>query len=417
MPGYLSSASQMASAAFSISRSRSSWPPRNRWSSRLLQPACISAERISLDRSGAGMTVGAAAGHAFVRVCAARWRKRARPVSRNWRSQRNLATQKKHTAAAMVGSETLRVATLNLRFLLDQWRRRAPLYEAALEAEDADVVALQEVSCGGWRGGQTGAISARLPGRETFSSPNMLAYLRALPLVRFLVDNPLAALLLDVCAWINGWTFEPIFGRHAVLLYSIPVVCEVLYVLTGAAWLFGNALLVRKSLRPGPRDEALLGTGWRTAVMTHITTASGKTFCVVCAHLTHEAGSASERLAQFNRLVRWVDERARDADGVILMGDFNASPEEPLYALAKASGFESAFAVDNGAEPECTFHQNHMCPTKDIGPELCLDYIFFRGALKVKSKTARLFANTPDTADATLYPSDHYGVRCEFLVQ
>jgi endonuclease/exonuclease/phosphatase family metal-dependent hydrolase len=91
------------------------------------------------------------------------------------------------------------------------------------------------------------------------------------------------------------------------------------------------------------------------------------------------------------------------------MGDFNADRGEPAYGRMTASGFRSAYAEANGAEPAVTWPSGLQAPAMDTdGDPACLDYVWVRGA--ARAVTARLWADRPAIDDPTLLPSDHFGV-------
>jgi len=62
----------------------------------------------------------------------------------------------------------------------------------------------------------------------------------------------------------------------------------------------------------------------------------------------------AQRDEQARLLVDWLGD-APAADGVVVVGDFNAEPDEPTYARMRAAGFRSAFSEANQTEPEVTW--------------------------------------------------------------
>ncbi len=100
----------------------------------------------------------------------------------------------------------------------------------------------------------------------------------------------------------------------------------------------------------------------------------------------------------------------RSATATILMGDFNAHPDEPAPHRIRDDGFRSAYADANGEEPAVTWPSGLIAPAMDTdGEPACLDYIWVRGAVRVES--ARLCFDRPAPEDATIYPSDHLGIE------
>ncbi len=127
-------------------------------------------------------------------------------------------------------------------------------------------------------------------------------------------------------------------------------------------------------------------------------------------HLYFPPEAAEERLAQGKKLLAW-SETWQGSGAVVVLGDFNAYPGEPVLELMK-SRFVSAHEAANGAEPEKTWPT--PVNTYDPSPPGCLDYVFVSGATV---RSASLAFDTPHPLDATLYPSDHLGVTATLDVR
>jgi endonuclease/exonuclease/phosphatase family metal-dependent hydrolase len=135
---------------------------------------------------------------------------------------------------------------------------------------------------------------------------------------------------------------------------------------------------------------------------------------VAVTHLHHLGPDEAIRDEQTAALVEWLD-AAPDADATILMGDFNADPAEPSPARLRAAGFRSAFEEANGSEPAVTWPSGLTAPGMDTdGEPECLDYIWLRGTARATS--ARLVFDRPDPEDATIYPSDHFGIAAQLEI-
>jgi endonuclease/exonuclease/phosphatase family metal-dependent hydrolase len=140
----------------------------------------------------------------------------------------------------------------------------------------------------------------------------------------------------------------------------------------------------------------------------------GTRVLVAVTHLHHVPDDAPERDGQVATLLGWLEE-APATDAAIVMGDFNAHPEEPAYGRMVGAGFRSAFAEVNGHEPDVTWPSGLQAPAMDTdGEPRCLDYIWLRGA--VRSTEARLVFDRPAPDDPTLYPSDHLGVAARLEI-
>jgi endonuclease/exonuclease/phosphatase family metal-dependent hydrolase len=176
---------------------------------------------------------------------------------------------------------------------------------------------------------------------------------------------------------------------------------------------YGNALLVREPLIASAVDRLDLGLG-RSAVRATIELAARATVLAVVTHLHHLTPDEAARDDQARQLLEWVAS-ATPTDGVIVVGDFNAEPDEPTYRRMTAAGFRSAFLEANGAEPAVTWPSGLDAPAKDTdGPDGCLDYVWVRGAIAVDA--CRLVFDRPAVGDPTLYPSDHLGLSAHLTV-
>jgi endonuclease/exonuclease/phosphatase family metal-dependent hydrolase len=238
----------------------------------------------------------------------------------------------------------VRVATINIRNLMDRWGERLPLLLADFAALGADVCAMQEV---------------------------------VFPIEQ---DRVIAA----------GSTSRYVVHRGPA---------------QRPEW--GNSLLVREELDGAEAERLDLGYG-RSAIRARVALPDGAALVAASVHLHHLAEDAAIRDEQTTLLVEWLV-APPIADGHVVMGDFNAPPAEPTYARMVAAGFRSAHAEANGAEPIVTWPSGLIAPGMDTdGEPACLDYIWLRGDIAVES--CRLVFDRPAVGDATLYPSDHFGL-------
>lgn len=170
---------------------------------------------------------------------------------------------------------------------------------------------------------------------------------------------------------------------------------------------YGNSLLVRAPLVAGEVDRLDLGLK-RAAVRASVRLPSGSRVLMVVTHLHHEVDGRAERDDQARQLVEWLE----DTDPAVVrvvVGDFNAHPDEPAVARMRAAGYRSANVEANGDEPAVTWPSGIQAEGMDTdGDPACLDYVWVWGDVRVVA--ARLEFDRPDPDDPTLYPSDHIGV-------
>jgi endonuclease/exonuclease/phosphatase family metal-dependent hydrolase len=173
---------------------------------------------------------------------------------------------------------------------------------------------------------------------------------------------------------------------------------------------YGNAVLAKEPLRADDGDRLDLDHR-RSALRVPVMLPGGRLDFVV-THLHHEVPDEAIRAQQAGKLTTWL---ADITWPLIVVGDFNAEPNEPAYRQMLDAGFTSASVAANGREPEVTWPSGIKAPGMDVdGDPGCLDYIWVRGAIKVEA--CGLAFDRPATNDPTLYPSDHLGLSARLQV-
>jgi endonuclease/exonuclease/phosphatase family metal-dependent hydrolase len=256
-------------------------------------------------------------------------------------------THGKGTGEAKPVGTRLRVLTLNVLNVVDRWPERRPLLSAGFAAVGPDIAALQEV-----------------------------------------------AFPIDQDRLIAGTDYE---------------------VRRAAAWTvdLGNSLLVRRrlALRMMPLLESdRLGLGHRRSALRARLEVGGRRVRLFATHLHHVPADEPIRDDQVAQLVDWVT-RSPEADVTIVMGDFNAEPDEAAALRMLDAGFRSGYAEAAGANPSITFPSGLQAPDRReyVGwPEGCIDYVWIQGEVAATSAILAFNAAAPD--DPTLLPSDHFGV-------
>jgi endonuclease/exonuclease/phosphatase family metal-dependent hydrolase len=245
--------------------------------------------------------------------------------------------------------DRLTVATLNIRNLADRWDERLPLLLADMSALQPDVVGLQEVVFPMQQDRLIGAAGARR--YQSFRGP---------------ADRPE----------------------------------------------YGNALLVADELATRVTDVERLDLGLgRSALRLLLALDDRTTALIAVTHLHHVPADEAARDEQARRLMEWIA-AAPVTDLQVVVGDFNAEPDEPACERIRSHGYRSAFAEANGADPDVTWPSGLQAPAMDTdGDPGCLDYVWLRGDLRARS--ARLAFDRPAVGDPTLYPSDHLGIVAE----
>ena len=257
--------------------------------------------------------------------------------------------------------DLLRVATLNLLYYPqgDRWRERRHLVERELRALGPDVLGLQEVDRSI---GQDHALAASVGAASEY-----VVY-RASQNVR---DR---------------------YPRH---------------------W-DGVVLLVARATGRVLFHEIRRLTYHRVVHALGLARSSGASVTIVNTHLHHPDGPPGQRmrLHQARDVLSFV-EALPATDATVLLGDLNATPDEPALALLFAEGFRSATREVGLGDP-ATFPSGLVAPTIYRGPGVCIDYVLVRGSVRVIE--ARLAFDQPSAEDPGLFPSDHRGLLADLAL-
>ncbi len=248
----------------------------------------------------------------------------------------------------------MKIITLNLRHNNDRWEERFPLVVDVLDAQQADIIGLQEV----W-----------FPNRQ-------------------------AQIIADA---LNARTSE-----HPYSVYAEPK--------WGVEADEGVAILSRLPVLEHARLDLPEGHRVAQRVLVEV---EGHPVHIANTHLHHRPWeNESIRLPQMRALIEWITTRA--PGGWLLTGDMNAQPESETIAVA-GKHLRSAYYDVHGEHPyTCPTplaEDYHTQPRR-----LCIDYIFYDpGVFEVSH--AAVIANQPHPHDSTLYPSDHFGLEAQFITK
>jgi endonuclease/exonuclease/phosphatase family metal-dependent hydrolase len=261
----------------------------------------------------------------------------------------------------------VKVATINILFNLKEWTQRRELLVKGLAAENADLIALQEV--------------VRLP------------------------ENT------------GAWLAEKLNMPH---IYLVPKVNQ-----EGNSLSEGIAILSRY---PFVQQEMLALAGQNRVAQYVQVVVDGQPFVLCNGHYYWYPGSHPSRDIQVQQVLDWLGQLSPELP-VVAVGDFNGTPETSAIALMHQQ-FTSAYATHHGQEPVYTcptplvrrnwkqvlWHAfrnlrfNHtLRPWRGT-----LDYIFVNHHLRVKN--CQLILNQPAPNSRTLYPSDHFGITADLEI-
>ena len=279
--------------------------------------------------------------------------------------------------------DVLRVATLNVWNRSGPWAERLGLIREGVLRLDADVIGLQEV------------MRLVRPGTLEPISP----------------EHDQAAEIA------KGFDYE--IGYAAASDY-------------GNGLIMGNAVLSRFPLYE-TRTFRLpdQGTGERRALLYALAGAPWGRLPLFVTHLNWRFDHGFVRLKQVAFICERITEVAPTQAGFlppVLMGDFNAEPASDeirylsgLHVLdGRSVHFADAWVYGADGSAGATYDPKNDYARKNREPPRRIDYIFARGPdaeLRGEPLHARLAFHEPEnTANGTLWASDHFGVYAEIMM-
>lgn len=158
-----------------------------------------------------------------------------------------------------------------------------------------------------------------------------------------------------------------------------------------------------------------------TTVLRH--KASGREICVATTHLKARQGAllSTLRNEQGKDILEFLSGHIEPDCPVILAGDFNAEPSEPIYTTIRSHprfGLESAYRCAENGEDEAQEPPYTTWKIRGEG-ECChtIDYVFYsRQHLAVDQvlpfPTGEQIG--PDRVPSFQYPSDHFSLVVDF---
>jgi endonuclease/exonuclease/phosphatase family metal-dependent hydrolase len=243
--------------------------------------------------------------------------------------------------------------------------------------------------------------------------------------------------LQEVMRLVRPGTFEPLSPEHdqaaeiaGGLDYAIGYAGAADY---GNGLVMGNAVLSRFPLHDVRTfrlpDE---GSGEGRSLLYALVGAPWGRLPVFVTHLNWRFDHGYVRLKQVAFIAERIAELVPAKAGMlppVLMGDFNAAPDADeirylvgLHVLdGKSAYFADAWVYGGDGSPGATYDPKNDYALKNREPPRRIDYVFTRGPdaeLRGEPLHARLAFHEPVASqNGTLWPSDHFGVYAEIMME
>jgi endonuclease/exonuclease/phosphatase family metal-dependent hydrolase len=240
----------------------------------------------------------------------------------------------------------------------------------------------------------------------------------------------------EVMRLVRPGTHEPISNDHdQAFEVARDLGFEIAY--AGAAdygngLVMGNAVLSRFPILESRTDRLPdMGAGEGRSLLYALLDAPWGRLPVFVTHFNWRFDQGYVRLAQAEFVAKRIAELAPVQPGLlppVLMGDFNAEPDSDemrfLRGLHTRDGrsvhFADAWLYGGDGTLGATFDPSNDYARKAREPPRRIDYIFVRGPdaeLRGEPLHARLAFHQPALAPEPLWPSDHFGVYAEIVVE
>jgi tyrosyl-DNA phosphodiesterase 2 len=151
--------------------------------------------------------------------------------------------------------------------------------------------------------------------------------------------------------------------------------------------------------------------------------ADGQTFHCLTSHMESMADSRAERMAQFAELLRQMRTVGAAGAPCVLMGDTNLREAEVRAAAEQLRGVSDAWDVDGAAAAKRFTWDLERNTNLQMGggvrPRARYDRVFYTAdAMAAAGWRQRRFelvgTERAETRAGIMFPSDHFGVLCEF---
>ncbi|XP_067944297.1 nocturnin-like isoform X2 [Watersipora subatra] len=156
-------------------------------------------------------------------------------------------------------------------------------------------------------------------------------------------------------------------------------------------------------------------------VAANVKLRNGHKVLLICLHLKAKKPFADLRQQQGLHTLDFFKSKQAECDSVIIAGDLNSEPEEPVHKLLESSGFESSYVAVTGKQPAYTTCKYRSVEGAEVKQCKVEDYIYAKNlSAKHKLIVDRILEVPPETAlgegrlPSMHYPSDHLSMVADY---
>ena len=150
-----------------------------------------------------------------------------------------------------------------------------------------------------------------------------------------------------------------------------------------------------------------------------------KKLWIVCTQLAEGDGDGDDlRLSQLRQTVEWMEKAQRKicrADAIVIVGDFNATPQSELYQMMADHGYRSAVLRRLGKEQWTFPTETWRHGNPEVVTKRTTDYVWIKSSCPVRIEKVQLVGRHYIDSEhrgqkIKIYPSDHLGIYVKLAI-
>ena len=298
----------------------------------------------------------------------------------------------------------LNIISWNVNFIHDNWSNRLININKRLENEikNTDIICLQEATLPfsniftDMYNFLKGTDLKYFPTQESFLEReyfnNLLKtyFPRYKDFIIYIFEKIMDKFLYLISIFYSnyGEILKKIYFEHPFILIILGILCPILF--AGQWFFFGMLTIVNKKI-PCKLKCKCVGRTIQYLEFKY----NNKDLVLVNIHLT--PGQTLKKRERRKKEIKKIVETFEKNKNVILCGDFNSKPTSDVIKYLKKIGYK------NGCK---LVHKKNFATFPTDSPEKCIDFVFIKGDIKIKS--FNLFGNDNEP--------DHKGIKTTLVV-